>query len=94
MCGAHDRRTLARRSDPARSMRESLPVVVAPVALLTARMRMDEIWCERDDRSFMRVAAVTRRAMPSLYTRSISSGVPHCRIVTLVTWSVRYGAGV
>jgi hypothetical protein len=53
----------ARRSDPARSTRLRTPSHDSPVRLLDPMTRSEKTECERDERSFISVAATARRVL-------------------------------
>ena len=73
------------RSLPARSTRFSAPSHVCPVCALVPRMRSVNTECERDERSFMSVAATVRREFASASRERTSAGVRRGCTTTSVT---------
>mmetsp|Transcript_17655 Transcript_17655/g.57727 ORF Transcript_17655/g.57727 Transcript_17655/m.57727 type:complete len:332 (+) Transcript_17655:1297-2292(+) len=76
---------LLRRSEPARSTRESLARCVAPVTRCRISTWIAMHRCERELRSFIFVAPVLRFFIPLSMTRLKSSGFPTSSDITSVT---------
>mmetsp|Transcript_67162 Transcript_67162/g.160537 ORF Transcript_67162/g.160537 Transcript_67162/m.160537 type:complete len:203 (-) Transcript_67162:1892-2500(-) len=64
------------RSDPARSIRWSLPWVITPVARLEHLTKTERIMCERDECSLQFVLPTVRWRSPSDSARATSSMLP------------------